>query len=567
MAEIIFSSSLDTSKLDAGIDRSTKKVKDWTKEVERHSYAADSTLAKVTRRMAAYATIWTGINLVKQVVELRGQFQQLQIAFETMLDSKSKADKLMQESIVLAQKTPFTLAEVATNTKQLLAMGVSFEKVIGTLKNLGDVAAGLSVPLQRIAINYGQVITLGRLQQREIRDFAMAGVPLIEELAKNLGKTTKEIYAMVSEGKIGAADVEKAFETMSSAGGKFYNLMEKQTASVTGQISVLVDQWQLMMNEIGKDREGVIYGAINLAKELVKNYETVGRALISLVTTYGAYKVAVNLVTKAQLIARTTAIYDIATRKLQIAATLKHTAAIMGLNKAMILNPYVAVTVGLTALIGVMYTLRDSTTAAEKGQKQLNEIMSQSKEKREDLINNTNSLINSIRGETSAVYEQVKAYKELIKNKYFSKYTIEEIRAMSEEEISRLKDIYESETARLDVQNDYNIAFEKLNKLQKDYDELMITPQVDASEKRSAKNKLDAQKVVVAGLQREIELQAELREEARIQAMSDDKRQEYYKAQIKRYETEKDLILSNADVNEEALEKVNEKLQIGRAHV
>ena len=77
-------------------------------------------------------------------------------------------------------------------------MGVGAENVIDTLKDLGNVAAGLSVPMQRIAINYGQVLALGRLQAREVRDFAMAGVPLIGELSKNLGKTTEEIQNMVS---------------------------------------------------------------------------------------------------------------------------------------------------------------------------------------------------------------------------------------------------------------------------------------------------------------------------------------------------------------------------------
>ena len=110
--------------------------------------------------------------LVKKMVEVRGEFQQLSIAFETMLGSKEKADNLMKEAVTFAAKTPFTLTDVASNIKQLMAMGVAVENVMDTMKMLGDVAAGVSVPISRVAINYGQVLTMGKLQGRELRDFA-----------------------------------------------------------------------------------------------------------------------------------------------------------------------------------------------------------------------------------------------------------------------------------------------------------------------------------------------------------------------------------------------------------
>ena len=184
------------------------------------------------------------------------------------------------------------MMEVTKNAKQLMAMGVSFEKVMGSMKTLGDVAAGVSVPLSRVVINYGQVLALGRLQYREVRDFAMAGIPLTDELAKNLGKTNKEILALISAGKIGFGDVEKAFQTMSGEGGKFYNLMEKQNSSLTGQISNLVDKWQVALNDIGKQQEGFIYSGINSAAVLVKNLEPILEILGNLVVAYGAYRTA-----------------------------------------------------------------------------------------------------------------------------------------------------------------------------------------------------------------------------------------------------------------------------------
>jgi len=310
MADIKFYSTLDNSQLDAAIAKSTQKVGSFVDSVTNFGNNIETQFQRAAIRLTAYVGIFQTINLGKQIVEVTGQFQQLSIAFETMLDSKVKADQIMSESIALAQKTPFTLMDVTTNAKQLMAMGVSFEKVMGTIKNLGDVAAGVSVPLSRIAINYGQVLTLGKLQQREIRDFAMAGVPLVAELAKNLGKTTEEITGMVSAGRIGAKEVEQAFQTMSGEGGKFFNLMDKQNKSITGQISNLVDKWQVMMNDIGTANSGFIYDTIGGIGTLMANYKEVINIIQDLVVAYGAYKAALFTVNSLQIATRTTQLIE-----------------------------------------------------------------------------------------------------------------------------------------------------------------------------------------------------------------------------------------------------------------
>lgn len=300
MADVRFKSSMDNSQLKTDVRSANQTIAGFVKDTERHGNSLAGTFSKVGERLLAYGSFFAALNIGKQIVEITGQFQQLRIAFETMLDSKEKADRLMSQSIELAQKTPFTLMEVSTNAKQLMAMGVSFEKVMGSLRNLGDVAAGVSVPLSRLAINYGQVLTLGRLQQREIRDFAMAGVPLVAELAKNMGKTAEEIQKLVSEGKIGFAEVEKAFQTMAGEGGKFYNLMEKQNRSITGQMSNLVDKWQVMISEIGEANKGVIYDSMNAASTLMANYKEIWAAIKPIVQILGTYKVALMAITSLQ---------------------------------------------------------------------------------------------------------------------------------------------------------------------------------------------------------------------------------------------------------------------------
>tara|TARA_R110002050_G_C8959767_1_gene514186 strand:+ start:1796 stop:5437 length:3642 start_codon:yes stop_codon:yes gene_type:complete len=367
--------SVDTSGLRKGIKESNKTIGEWAKNAQRDGLAVDRTFGNLQKRILQFASIHFASQIGGEIIKVRGEFQQLGIAFETMLGSKAKADQIMSEAITFAQKTPFTLTDVASNIKQLMAMGIATEKVMDTMKSLGDVAAGVSVPLQRVAINYGQVATLGVLQGREVRDFAMAGIPLIDELAKNLGKAKNEIQEMVSAGQIGFKDVEKAFQTMAGEGGKFYNLMEKQNASVTGQISNLQDKLQVMFNSIGKANEGLIYGGISGLSDLVENYQEVLDVLKLLVITYGTYRAALISVTaiqKLSLLATQVQEYIRMSKALGMA-----TANMIAFNRASLVNPYVAAAAGVGLLIGALFTFSEKAKTAEDRIEELNDSISQ----------------------------------------------------------------------------------------------------------------------------------------------------------------------------------------------
>ena len=184
-----------------------------------------------------------GAGAIVGLTKMAGQFEQTQIAFTTMLGSAEEADKLLKELADFAARTPFTIPGIEKNAKLLLAMGIETEKLLPTLKALGDVSAGLSVPLERIALNFGQVKTQAKLTGRELRDFNIAGVPLIQEIAKNMDLTEKEVKELVSAGTIGFDEVEKAFITMSSEGGKFFDLMEAQSRTLLGRLSNIQDSF------------------------------------------------------------------------------------------------------------------------------------------------------------------------------------------------------------------------------------------------------------------------------------------------------------------------------------
>lgn len=168
-------------------------------------------------------------------------FEQTKIAFETLLGGADAAEKKLKELRDFATRTPFTLEGINKNSKLLLGMGIEAENLVPTMKFLGDVSSGLSVPMERLALNLGQVKAQGKLTGRELRDFAVAGVPLLDELSKQLGKSKAEVQSMISAGKIGFPEVEKAFVSMTSEGGKFANLMDKQANSTFGIFSNIQD--------------------------------------------------------------------------------------------------------------------------------------------------------------------------------------------------------------------------------------------------------------------------------------------------------------------------------------
>lgn len=208
-------------------------------------------------------------------VKTASDFEQLNVAFSTMLGSSEKANEFVEEMTQFAAKTPFTIKGVFQSSKQLLAMGIEAEKIKPTLKALGDISAGLSVPIGRLAFNFGQVRAAGKLTGRELRDFVTAGVPLLDTLGQTLGKTSNEIRDMISAGDISFKMVEDAFLAMSNSGGRFEDLMKKQMNTIGGIFSNLLDNIIILGRTFGD----IIVKTLKLKERLKALTEVVGRLL------------------------------------------------------------------------------------------------------------------------------------------------------------------------------------------------------------------------------------------------------------------------------------------------
>lgn len=238
-----------------GIAITIRAVDDFSKVFEKASFGVRSiekTLKYAAVGVAVFGASMVGLGLSS--LRVAGDFEQTQIAFTTMMGSATDAKKLLEELAEFAKKTPFTLTGIEQSARQLMAVGFNADEVLPVLKSVGDIAAGLGMKqegLQRLVLNLGQVRTQGKLTGRELRDFAVAGIPLLEELGKELGKSTLEIQEMISAGEISSDVVIRTFRSMTSEGGKFENLMAKQADTVQGKFSNLQDVWELMRREIG----------------------------------------------------------------------------------------------------------------------------------------------------------------------------------------------------------------------------------------------------------------------------------------------------------------------------
>lgn len=269
------------------------------------------------------------MSLVQSIVQVRGQFQQLELAFNTMLRSTEKSQVLMSQLVDTAAKTPFDLTSIAQGAKQMLAFGSNVGSVVDEIVMLGNVASGVSAPLGDLIYLYGTLRSQGRAYTVDIRQFAGRGIPIYEELGKVLNVDRQELNKLVTEGKVGFPEVEKAFKNMTSEGGIYFNLMQEQSKSLTGMLSNLGDAWDSALNKIGKYNEDLFAGAIQGAIDLVENMDEIIRIVQAVTIAYGSYKAAIMLNTLATKGYTGVALIDNTVKQAKI-ALLKAEATITG---------------------------------------------------------------------------------------------------------------------------------------------------------------------------------------------------------------------------------------------
>lgn len=297
MPSIKFDTIVETAKVVSGFRDIQNAVHQTAEKVEKDGNSIDDVISNIQKSMNIAIGGWSIGKFVNQMMQVRGQFQQTEMAFKTMLQSEEKADALMKQLIRTAAVTPFGVEDVTEGAKQLLAFNVAAEDVNKTLIGLGDVAAGMGLNLKDLVMLYGTTIAKGKMDTMDLYQFLNRGIPIADEIAKVMGldvtNAIKEVQKQIKAGKVTSDIFIQAMQSMTAEGSKFGGLMEAQSKTITGQISNIEDAIEQMFNELGKSQEGVINSGLGVVSTLVENWETVGKVLMTVVAAYGAYKAAV----------------------------------------------------------------------------------------------------------------------------------------------------------------------------------------------------------------------------------------------------------------------------------
>lgn len=423
-----FNATLNLSEWRRNVAQIRRDILGLNQQTQQQTSQMDTAFRNLSIGVASYFSASLLKDFTMQLINVRGEFQKTEVAFATMLGDGDKAKDLMQEMVELAARTPFSLQDVSAGAKQLLAFQVPANQVLDVLTRLGNIASGLGVPLSRINLVYGQVKAKGRLMGDDLRQFTEAGIPMVAELAKKFNKTTAEISDMVTAGKIGFKDVKDVLFSLTDEGGMFFNLMEKQSKTLSGRVSNLGDEFSQMLNKIGQNQEGLLSAGIDGVTNLIEHYQDISNVLIVLISTYGAYRaalIATVAIQKASVIAGNVQAF------LQLASSIRSAKdAQILFNTVTKANPYVLAATAVAALSSALYVYYNRVSEAEKAQQELNAEISKQQAPIAATKTKIDSLVSAIKQENVSNSQRAEWLKQIkvLSNGRLNQLTVEEIR-------------------------------------------------------------------------------------------------------------------------------------------
>lgn len=438
MPSLKFDAVIETGKVVSGFQDIQNAVHKTAATVKSEGKSIDDIINKIQNTANIAIGGWSIGKFVSQMMQVRGQFQQTEMAFKTMLQSEEKAKDLMQQLINTAAITPFGVDDVTEGAKQLLAFNVAAKDVNDTLIRLGDVAAGMGVSLSEMVMLYGTTIAKGKMDTMDLYQFLNRGIPIADELAKVMGLDVNNAIAEVKEqltaGKVTSDIFIKAMQNMTSEGSKFGGMMKAQSKTITGQISNIEDAIEQMFNELGRSQEGIINTGLDAVSTIVENWRKVGEVVMVAATAYGTYKAVLMAVSALQLINNRILQQAVVEKTLAAAAGINLsnaeavaaartkflTLAQQGLTTALketaaatLLNPYVLMAAAITSLVYTIYKFSTAASAAEIAQNAWNKSMDEFNRKAEDRKQKIKELVQIIQGADSTSLEKQLAFDEL----------------------------------------------------------------------------------------------------------------------------------------------------------
>lgn len=383
--------------LKAEINKSTNELK----EQKSHVSQLGTEVNNLKNLIGKIATIYGGKKLWEMLIGSNAEMEQYQTSFEVMLGDTEKAAALIEKMRTFAAKTPLGMTDAVSTGSLLMNYGVSSDNLIDTMTKLGDLASGNAEKFNRVALAYGQMLAKGKVSGEELRQMTEAGVPLQTALAESIGVTGEEFSKMVSAGKVGIDDLDKAIESLTTGNGQFAGMMEKQAETMQGMLSTLQDNVSEFFRKLGEGAFGEVKDALSEVMELMDEWENdgtlnnVARELGTLIKNFvGGLKNAVTVAWKfkevilagaAALVSFKLAVGIFNIISSTVVAIKSLTDATYRAKKAQELynataaaNPYVLIAslavAAATAVGTFVFATNDSTTALEKLRSTISEL-------------------------------------------------------------------------------------------------------------------------------------------------------------------------------------------------
>ena len=242
-----------TTQFNSALNETRRRLASLRKNVRLTQMAFKALKATVNVVASAIKTAFAAGTLGGGfLVKLAADAEQTAIAFRVLVGDAEKAKKTLKDLRGFAAATPFSTNEVLKSGRGLLAFGVAPEDLVTTLRQIGDVAAGINQPLNEMASIFGKARVQGRLFAEDMNQLSDRGVPIFAEIARQFGVAEGEVRKLVTDGKVGFENLEVAFINMSQQGGRFANLMKEQSASLKGLFSTLLSELTRLGELIGK---------------------------------------------------------------------------------------------------------------------------------------------------------------------------------------------------------------------------------------------------------------------------------------------------------------------------
>ena len=407
-----FTVGLDNSRLRQDAEETRRILESIGNSTKDESEKMKQAFDSVGKTIVGVFGVTQATNFVKKVVEVRGEIESLQKSFE-VLAGKTAGGNLFAQIKDFAVTTPMGMQELAKGAQTLLSFNTAAEDVMPILRAIGDVSMGNADKFNSLVLAFAQMRSTGKLMGQDLLQMINAGFNPLSVISEQTGKSIGKLKKEMEDGAISADMITKAFMDATSEGGKFHGMLGTMSQGIEGSISNLEGAFEDMLNNIGEKSQGLIVGSIQTAQVLVENYEEIGRIIAELIAVYGVYKAALIALTVAK------SVHTSVTKGWTIAELAHYNALLLVekaqklLNATILKNPYVLAAAAVAALAYGLYKYFDVENQAKKATDDHNAAIDRLNQKYSEEQNHINSLVETIRSETTARVDRIVAMNEL----------------------------------------------------------------------------------------------------------------------------------------------------------